>query len=562
MRNSVYTYKISKSLSVAVRLLLFILLFAQQINSFAQQKTKKTIDIVNADLLTSDENIVKNAQRLLGAVELRHENMIMYCDSAWKYTNNNIVDAFGHVHIISNDTLDMWSDFIKYDGSTSLAKARGNVKLKDPSLTLTTDSLDFDMNEEVGYYDCGGTIVDSANVLTSQIGRYYTKLNELFFTDSVKLVNEDYVINTDTMIYNTETEIVKFSGPTDIVGDSTYIFSTSGWFNTKTNESELHKNSTMRRGDTQLQADYIYYNDDTGDGNAAGNVVINDFANQMIVAGNKAVYDDFNQYALVTDSAVWIQYYEGDSLFLHADTLYTIPDTSAVDAKMLITYNNVRFFRTDIQGICDSLIYFTKDSTIQLYVDPVIWSDQNQMSANFIELKNNSTPPNEVYLNDNSFIIQENDTMKFNQIKGKNMVGLINGQTLYRIDVNGNGQSIYYPADEKDYIGINKAESSKITLYLTDNQIRRISFIGAPTGIMNPLPEKVTPETRLDGFKWRKDERPTSRFDIFGDKDIEQQPTTLPINTIENVLPNIQQQLTTPAVNDSIQPIQKERVLE
>ena len=521
------------------RLSLFCILFIEGTTVFAQTKTKKTITIKNADEGKIQESVGKGVQRLLGNVDLTHEHMNMTCDSAWMYENSKLVDAFGHVHIISNDTVNLWAEKINYNAETGIAKARKHVKLKDPSITLTTDSLDFNMKEDISYYRYGGKIVDSTNVLNSRTATYYTKSNEIHFIENVRLVNDEYKLRTDTLIYNTKTEIAVFKGPTTIIGDSTHIYSTSGWFNTVTNESELNKNSTIKRGETQIQANYIYYNDDTGDGNAAGNVIINDYENQMIIAGEKATYSDFNRYAWVTDSALWIQYYEADSLFLHADTLYTMPDTTAKNAKLLVSYNHVRFYRTDLQGIGDSLIYFTRDSTIQLYNDPVVWSVENQMSADFIEMHNNSKPPNEVYLTNNSFIIQQVDSSKFNQIKGKNMVGLIDGKLLYRIDVKGNGQSIYYPADDEDYIGINKAESSNIILYLEENQIRRITFVGSPVGNMKPLLETVSPESKLDGFNWRYKERPVSRYDIFGDKDEIEQPEELPNTKIENILPDL-----------------------
>lgn len=522
------------------RLSLFLSLVVLSSICLAQNKTKKRVNIDNGDIMRHNESVVKDALRIIGNVELSHETMIMTCDSAWQYANSNIVDAFGHVHIISNDTINLWADKINYNADSGIAKARKHVKLQDPSLILTTDSLDFDMNEDIGYYNYGGKIVDSTNTLNSRTGTYYSKTNEVHFIQNVRLMNDEYKLRTDTLIYYTKTEVAEFEGPTTIVGDSTHIYSTSGWFNTQTNESELNENSTIKRGETQLQADYIYYNDNTGDGNAAGNVIINDYGNQMIIAGNKAVYSDFNRYALVTDSALWVQYYEADSLFLHADTLYTIPDTASEGNKLLITYHDVRFYRNDLQGICDSLIYLTRDSTIELYNDPVIWSVENQMSADFIKVNNNSKPPNEVYLTNNSFIIQEVDTAKFNQIKGKNMVGLIDGKLLYRIDVNGNGQSIYYPADDQDYIGINKAESSNIILYLSENKINRITFVGSPTGNMNPLMETVSPESKLDGFKWRIDERPISRYDIFGDRIQQKQPKVLPETEIENRLPDLE----------------------
>ncbi|HPR32551.1 MAG TPA: OstA-like protein, partial [Prolixibacteraceae bacterium] len=464
------------SLPLPVRLIFFLLILLCFFSTTsAQTKTKKQIRIENADSMLYNESIVKDAQRLIGNVKLTHKKMIVFCDSAWSYGSKNAVDAFGRVHIIQNDTLNMWADYVHYNGEASMIRARRRVKLKDPRLTLTTDSLDFDTKEEIGYYNYGGTIVDSSNTLTSIIGRYYSQRDELFFKDSVKLVNDDYVMTSDTMRYNTKTEVVHIVGPTRIIGDSTYLYSEEGWFDTRQNLSELTKNSTVRRGDTQLEADYIYYDDRTGEGTARENVIINDYTNNIIVAGGKAHYNDFSEFARVSDSALFIQCFQEDSLFLHADTLYTRPDTSSMGQKIVTSSYNVRFFKEDMQGTCDSLLYFTKDSTTRLFYDPVIWSDNNQMSADFIEIETNSPPPSFIYLTDNSFIIQEIDTTKYNQIKGKKMIGFIDGKNLYKIDVDGNGQSIYYPADDRDYIGMNKAESSKIAIYMKENKMNRIS---------------------------------------------------------------------------------------
>jgi lipopolysaccharide export system protein LptA len=530
---------ISESLTNSVRLLLCLFFSIYSLGLNAQQKVKKEIKIEKADYLLYDQAIINNAQRLIGNVKISHKNMVLFCDSAWSYQSSNSVDAFGNVHVISNDTLNLYANIIHYKGDISLAEARGNVVLKDPKLTLTTDSLDFDTKNEMGYYNTGGKIVDSTNTLTSIIGRYYSQINELFFKDSVKLVNKDYVIKSDTMKYNTKTEIVYIVGPTRIFGDSSYLYSENGWFDTKKNTSELLKNSTIRKGDTQLQGDFINYDDKSGKGFAKGNVIINDFKNNIIVAGNKATYNDFSQNAFITDSALFIQYQNNDSIFLHADTLFTQPDTSALNQKMVITHNNVRFFKTDMQGACDSLVYFTKDSTIQLFRDPILWSGNDQLTADYIEVVNNHVPPSEIFMKNNSFIIQKIDSSKFNQIKGKNMVGLINGSTLYQINVDGNGQSIYYPADETSFIGMNKAESSKIILYLSENKIRRISFIKSPVGTLNPILEQVASESQLPGFVWRGSEQPLSKYDIFRNKNGLPLPQNLPKSNITNPLPDL-----------------------
>ena len=366
--------KISESLTFSIRLLLFLLISIYSIGLSAQQKVKKEIKIEKADLLLHDQSVISDVDRLVGNVKISHRNIVLFCDSAWSYQSSNSVDAFGNVHVITKDTIHLYATIIHYKGDIAMAEARGHVVLKDPKLTLTTDSLDFDTKNQVGYYNTGGKIVDSTNTLTSIIGRYYSQSNELFFKDSVRLVNKDYIMKSDTMKYNTKTEIVYIVGPTHIVGDSSTLYSESGWFDTQKKRTELNKKSTIRKGDTQLQGDYIFYNDSNGEGYARGNVIINDFKNSIIVAGNKATYNDFSKNAFITDSALFIQYQKNDSLFLHADTLYTKPDTSAINQKMVITHDNVRFFKKDMQGACDSMVYFTKDSIIQLYTDPILIS--------------------------------------------------------------------------------------------------------------------------------------------------------------------------------------------
>jgi lipopolysaccharide export system protein LptA len=508
--------RISKtaSLTVVVKLVLCLVLLSSGFFIKAQKTERKKINMENADLFLFDSRTLNDVQRLLNNVILSHNHVRMYCDSAWVYNSTNSVDAFGRVHIISNDTLHMYANFIHYDGQTSLSRSLGNVVLKDPKITLTTDTLDYDMKNDIGYYECGGTIVDSTNTLTSKIGRYYSKENLLFFKDSVKLVNKDYTMLSDTMKYNTKNETVYILGPTYIYGDSTDIYSEEGWFDTKNKVSELLKNSTVKRGDSQLQADTIYYEDVNASGEARSNMILTDFARKLIIKGNYGWYNDFSQNATATDSAVFILYDDKDSLFLHADTLNVMPDTSATDERIVTNYHNVRFYRTDMQGACDSLVYYSKDSTIRLYRDPILWSEENQMTADFIELINNADAPNEVYLNNNSFIIQQVDPLNFNQIKGKNMIGYIQDQNLYLVDVKGNGESIFFPEDEQGAMGVNKAESSNIRIYLGDNKIKRITFVTSPTGTMKPLTTE-SPETKLEGFDWRQKERPLNRLDIF-----------------------------------------------
>jgi lipopolysaccharide export system protein LptA len=481
------------------------------------QKTKKKIEIERANSFEFNDKIVVNAQRIIGNVQIRHNAIIMWCDSAWSYTDKNMVDAFGHVHILKDDTLHLYADFVNYDGDQKFAKARNNVKLVNKGTILTTDSLDFDIVSNVGYYDHFGTIKDSVNVLTSLIGQYFTKSDMAHFKKDVHVTTEKYQMFSDTLIYKVADKIAYIVGPTTIKEDSTTLYTEDGFYNTISGEVELLKNPEISDKKHNVLADSIFYNRATGNGRALGDVHMEDFQNHMIVKGEQVIFNEIEKTAMATDSALYIQYSAKDSLFLHADTLRVLPDSSAVDARLVKAYYKVKFYRDDMQGKCDSLVYWQKDSTIQLYHEPVIWSDNNQMTARYIEMIKNTLPtPDEVIMNGDAFIIaMESDSIRFNQIKGRNMNGYILNNELFKILVDGNAQSLYYARDGEGLIGLNEAESSTITITLKENKVKRIAFISNPEGVLNPILQLEEKDTKLPGFQWLELIRPKTIADIF-----------------------------------------------
>jgi hypothetical protein len=341
----------------------------------------------------------------------------------------------------------------------------------------------------------------------------------LFFKDSVVVTNKDFVVRADTLKYNSKTEVAYITGPTTITGteEDGMLYSELGWYDTKTGISELYKSSRLEQKDQILEGDTLFYNKNTGIGIAHHNVKLSDLKNHTVITGRYANYNEFTDKAVVTDSAIFIQYSEKDTLFMSADTLRSIPDTAAVeeDSKLFLAYNNVRFFRTSASGICDSLAYHMQDSTISMYFDPVLWSDNNQLTADFIELISNEIDPDFIKMEENSFIIAQEDTIKFNQISGKNMLGYISNNELFKVDVDGNGRSVYYTKNKEVHIGLNKIESSRITIKLKDSKIRNISFLGEATGMLTPMDMVGSQESHLEGFNWREEERPESKYDIF-----------------------------------------------
>ncbi len=491
--------------------LLFLLLL---ISTFAFSQEKRMVEILRAGSLESNEKIAANAQRLIDSVLIRHKNVLVWCDSAYTYTGTNRVDAFGNVHIKQGDTLHLYAKTVMYDGDRNFAQAWGNTRLINKTTTVYSDTLDYDMATKIAYYDNFGKIVDSITTVTSQIGRYYVDSDQFYLFDDVVGVNKDFTLESDTLNYNTETKRIFINGPTTIRDSANTLYAEKGWYDSNTGEAELIKNPVIYNETQRLSANYIKYNKAAKSGNAKGNVKIHDTENQSIILGQIAIYNDSLETAMVTDSAVYMNYNEKDTLFLHADTLRTIPDTIP-DEKIISAYYGVRFFRTDLQGICDSMVYFTRDSIIQLYENPVIWSEAHQLSADFMEMKQNANTPDELHLTRNSFIISKQDSGRYDQIKGKEMIGYITDRQLKYIDVDGNGQTLYYAREKEKIVGLNKAESSKISITFKEGQIYKISFFSAPEGKLMPLFELTEEDKKLPGFDWKIYKRPLSKYDIF-----------------------------------------------
>lgn len=498
------------------RLKVFLLIIFSCLYLFSFSQGSKRVDIIYADFLEADENIAKNANRLIGSVNIQHENILMWCDSAYTYTGTNQVDAFGNVRIQQGDTLNLYADKIYYNGDINFAQAIGNVKLENKSTTLFTDTLDYDIAANIGYYNNFGKIIDSTNVLTSVIGKYYIDDNMAHFYKEVEGYNEKYTLSSDTLNYNTETSRFFIVGPTTIRDSVNTLYAENGWYDTKTGEAELLKKPFVSNEKQQISANFIKYNE-TSYSSATGAVKIEDFENHVNITGENATYNKASDIATVTDSAVFMIFSETDTdtLFVHADTLRAIPD-SIEDQKIIMAFYGVRFFRSDLQGICDSLVYLAKDSLVQFYDLPVIWNDIHQLSADYIEMQQFLDVPDEMHLVNNSFIISQQDTNKFDQIKGNNMTGYIIENSLNNIEVDGNGQTLYYAHEnENEIIGLNRAISSNISIQFREGKIFKIVFLQQPDGELKPLDQLNDEEKTLSGFEWKIDLRPISKHDIF-----------------------------------------------
>lgn len=505
------------SISGYLRLLFVILvLFIISTNGYSQKPT--LIEIKKADFLKYDKNLGEKVQRLIGHVILKHDSTLLFCDSAYWHELTNSFEGFGNVHIKASDTLNIYSDLLNYDGNTRIAELKNNVRLVESNATLFTEHLWYNRVHKIAYYLTGGKIVDTANILTSRKGYYYTDLQQAYFRDSVVLVNDNYTMQSDTLKYNTDTEVAWFLGPTIIVSDENLIYCENGWYDTKNDKSQFRQNAYMITKEQKLSGDSLYYDRQLEYGEARSNVALKDTVQDIVIYGQYAEFRKKAGYSFVTDSAVAVMIDKKDSLFLHSDTLWILFDT-AQNAEYMLGYHHTRFFRNDLQGMCDSLVYNFLDSTIFLYKSPVLWSGKNQLTADSIHLAISNKQMDTLALIHSCFIISMDDTIHkntFNQVKGKTMTGYFENNNLIGIRVYGNAESIFFVREDNgDLIGINKTTSNNMNIYLSENEVRMITPVKNVDAHMFPENEVPEEDRQLKGFIWIEDKRPIRIEDIF-----------------------------------------------
>ena len=500
----------------------------------------------NSETLTFDENRLPDAQILRGNVRFRHDSVLMYCDSAYFFEKDNSLHAFGHVHMVQGDTLEGFGDILFYNGNTKLARLRRNVRLIHQETTLTTDSLNYDRKNSIAYYFSGGMIEDSLNTLTSNWGQYTPNNHQAIFRGKVKLVNSKFELTADTLGYNTETYQSDLVGPTTILyEEETTIFSTNGWYNTKTEQSQLLNRSRIIHQDGMtLTGDTIYYDKANEYGRCIGHIESVDSANQMTLFGNRGEVWENGHRAYVTDSAMMLEWSDTTDLtYMHADTLWAeeIPftaysllerDSILVDSVMtaqmpdtiwrdttyqqLRAFHNVRIFRSDMQAVCDSARYHGKDSILTLFGLPVCWNEDNQLSADQVDVYIKNQEVDYMHGVGNAMAIKREGIEEFNQLAGKEMYAYVRDRDIYLVDVQGNAETVFYPQeDDGTYIGVNRTQSSFVKLYLKDRKIDYVLFTTATTGVMIPLDQALENERKLSGFFWAEEERPHAPEDIF-----------------------------------------------
>lgn len=481
----------------------------------ANRQQKNKVFLEYADKLSMDEKKSPDYQVLTGNVKFRKEGMLMFCDSAYFYDKTNSLDAFGNVKMEQGDTLFVYADVMYYNGLDELARLRYNVKMENRDVTLFTDSLDYDMKANLGYYFEGGKIIDSKNELSSVYGQYEPDTKNAEFLFDVELLNEKFVLHTDTLHYNTNTHIANIVGKTTILSDSSIIYTDKGWYNTDKEEATLYNRSLVVGKENQtLTGDTIYYDKKRNFGEAFGNMVLTDSVNSSILEGNYGYHDDRNKISFATKRARAMEFSKKDTLYLHGDTIRTFLDKDS--ARVMTSYHKVRFFRKDIQGLADSLSFTAIDSILHMHRHPILWNENKQIFGNIILIHLNDSTVDWAKLPEYGFVAEHIEDNYFNQLAGKEMLATFKNGELRQLDVSGNVQSIFYP-QEKDstYNKLVFSESSFLKALFMKQEIERLKMWPEVTGKAIPLYLSKKSDFFLPSFVWYESLRPKDKEDIF-----------------------------------------------
>lgn len=463
-------------------------------------------------------------QVLAGNVRLRKGAMHMYCDSAQIFEATNSVNAFGNVRMEQGDTLFVFADILEYDGITEeavlYADIGNKVRLINRDVTLTTDVFHYDMANEIGYYEVGGVLVDRQNRLESWIGEYYPQTKDSYFEQDVRLTSRQKgdvtYINTDRLEYNTDTHIARLLMPSEIINRDGTIYTSDGVYNTAVDTATLYSRSTVvtRRGNT-LTGDTLFYDRVKQYGEAFGNMILTDSVRQASLLGDYGFYDEVRDSAFVTGRALSKEYSKGDTLYLHGDTIIAFLDL-ADSTHVTNVFHRVRFYRSDIQGICDSLSMTERDSILYMYRAPVVWSGERQIFGNVINVHLADSTVDWARLPQFGFMAEHIAEDCYNQISGTDMTAWFADSTVERLYVEGNVMLDVFPMEsDSSYNKFAYVESSYMDAYFKDNNIESIHFWPETNSRFTPLYLAKRGSYFLPKFQWYEDIRPISPEDVF-----------------------------------------------
>ncbi|MFK7972811.1 MAG: OstA-like protein [Bacteroidia bacterium] len=447
--------------------------------------------------------------RLVGDVRMKHDSVLIFCDSLYQYKQQNRITAFGNVRIIMQDSAELHAQKLDYDGNTRIVEAYNRVKLFNPRAKLLTPRLTYYRNEEFGTYKKGGTIYNGTDTLTSRSGTYYPNKDFLYFRDDVVLQNPDYYLETDSLDYDAANKRAIFVSKTKIINEEGTLNTETGYYDTKAKVLNLADGSSLQNADYAVEGKSIVFDDARQRGVVTGDVRITPSDSSMSIRGEYGEFSQNDSTSFVADDALAVQYFSEDTLYLTADTLFSLKDTNS--HRIFRAYHGTFFFLNEMQGHADSLVYFYEDSVMYLFGHPILWSDSTQITADTIIIYMKNEQADSLSLKRNCFIVSQLDSLAFNQLKGTNMEAKFKDNNLDWLLVKGNSESIFFAEDDEkeSYTAVTKASAQQMRITFANNAVQTVRHSRDVKLVLDPYWEVMFRANRLEGMPWRIDERPS-----------------------------------------------------
>jgi lipopolysaccharide export system protein LptA len=497
--------------------------FSQVPDADSQEKTLVSIKSGYLEKKPEFPDAIIYTKDRSGQVYIVHEGVEMWCDQAFVYLKDNFVKAYGKVRITQGDSVTMSSKYAEYNGNTQFAFASGNVILKEPKTTLRTDTLYFDRIKQQAYYRTGGTVRDTASVLTSRIGRYFAKNKKYQFLSKVVIRNPKYTVNSEQLDFYSESGGAYLFGKSTIKSETSTVYCERGYYDTRSNIGYFVKNSRVDYNNRILYGDSIFFDRNKSFASATNNIRVLDTVNNTLIKGHYAeVFREIDS-VFITKRAVAITLRDSDSIYIHADTIRV---TGKEQQRVIKGFYRARMFKRGLEGEaptsgkCDSIYMDEANGITKLLNRPILWSGENQMTGDTIHILSNKHTEklDTLKVFNNAFLVQK-DSAGFNQVKGERLIGLFTNNELDTVNIVKNTQVVFYSRDENEkLVGINSTLSSSIQMYLKENKITGIRFINQAKGKVYPPSQFPEPERLLNGFIWRGDERLLKVDDLFKGK--------------------------------------------
>lgn len=510
-----------RSVQLLILFLMSLPLFSQDFKADTrpQQSEKKSyVHLLHTDVTRFDEAIDPEAWILVGNVSFRRDSMYMFCDSAHYYQKQNSFLAFGNVRMEQGDTLFLYSDNLDFNGITNIARVRNNVRLIDKDVVLETDSLDFDRNRNLGYFFEYGVLYDGTGTLKSYYGDYNLDTKKAVFIDDVTLENSTFLMLSDTLHYNTNNNVATIVGPTNIYTGGTEVYSEHGTYNTATRHATLVERPVLFNDNRNVTADSIFYDTNLGYSEVFGNIVFTDTINRNMLTGEYAFLDEIRDSAYVTGRAMAIDFSQRDSLFVHSDTIWAVSYNLESDSlyRLVRACHKVRAWGQNVQAVCDSLVFDSRDTCMTMYNDPILWNGDLQLLGEVVKVYMKDSSIDWVNILNQTLYVEKLDSTFYNQIKGKEMEFYFSEGELREMQVIGNVEIIFYPLDsDSTYIGMNTTTAGRTIAYMKDRKVEKVVVPKDSKGVFYPMGQRPESKRFLTNFAWFDYVRPLSKDDIF-----------------------------------------------